>query len=243
MTMNMPFSKSVLAAGIVFEISAFTGIVLAQDASKDNTATLTGVVGESVKKALAEQIALGVEGIEDVKNELEISEDHVAMISNGEHSFGEKMDDFSIGTVVKSKLLWRTHTDGMATEVTSEAGVVTLQGTAKNDISRDFAEQIALNNDGVRKVDNQLKIASADSALEAAGEVLSDTWITSRVSSTFLYSSSLDSSDIDVETASGVVTLSGELASSTEQELAIELTSHIRGVQEVNSDALTLLVR
>jgi len=228
--------------------------------SVDNagTATLTGVVGESVNKSLAEQIALGVDGIEKVENELEIREDYVARTSNGERSFGEKMDDFSIGAAVKSKLLWSTHTDGLATEVTSEAGVVTLQGTARSDISRDLAEQIALNTDGVRKVDNQLKIApardtagtsgdaadtDADSALDEAGTAISDTWITSKVRSTFLYSSSLDSSEIGVETDSGVVTLSGEVASDAEQELAIELATHIRGVESVNSDALTLLAR
>lgn len=228
--------------------------------SVDNagTATLTGVVGESVNKSLAEQIALGVDGIEKVENELEIREDYVARTSNGERSFGEKMDDFSIGAAVKSKLLWSTHTDGLATEVTTESGVVTLQGTAKSDISRDLAGQIALNTDGVRKVDNQLKIAPArdtagtsgevadtdtDSALDEAGAAISDTWITSKVRSTFLYSSSLDSSEIGVETDSGVVTLSGEVASDAEQELAIELATHIRGVESVNSDALTLLAR
>jgi len=224
----------------------------------DGTATLTGIVGEDVNKALAEQIALGVDGIKVVDNQLQVKDDYVARTGNGERSFGDKIDDFSIGAAVKSKLLWSTHTDGIATEVTSVAGVVTLQGIAKSDISRDLAGQIALNTDGVRKVDNQLTIApatdtarasgqgagsDAGAALDEAGVALSDTWITSKVRSTFMYSSSLDSSEIGIDTDRGVVTLSGEVASDAEQELAIELASNIRGVHSVNADALTLLAR
>ena len=60
---------------------------------------------------------------------------------------------------------------------------------------------------------------------------------------TCLYSRNLDGSDISVSTDKGIVTLSGKLDNGTEQELAIELASNIRGVVSVNSDALTFAGR
>jgi osmotically-inducible protein OsmY len=69
---------------------------------------------------------------------------------------------------------------------------------------------------------------------------MADTWITTKVKSTYGYSSNVDGSDITVHTANGVVTLSGKVASGIERELAIELAKNIKGVKSVNSKALTM---
>jgi osmotically-inducible protein OsmY len=84
---------------------------------------------------------------------------------------------------------------------------------------------------------------SGESSAVDAGAAIADTWITSKVKSTFMYSSNLDSNDIRVSTSKGIVTLSGKLDSGAEQELAIELASNIRGVLSVNADALTYAAR
>jgi hypothetical protein len=83
---------------------------------------------------------------------------------------------------------------------------------------------------------------SLDYAAEPGQEahVMSDTWISTKVKSTFIYSSNVDAIDIDVSTSNGVVTLSGKVDSVAERALAIELAKNIRGVQSVDSKGLII---
>jgi osmotically-inducible protein OsmY len=67
---------------------------------------------------------------------------------------------------------------------------------------------------------------------------MSDSWITTKVKSTFMYSSNVSGADISVNTEKGVVTLSGKLDSGAEQALAIELAQNIRGVKSVSAKQL-----
>ncbi|WP_339526187.1 BON domain-containing protein [Pseudomonas sp. EA_35y_Pfl2_R111] len=74
--------------------------------------------------------------------------------------------------------------------------------------------------------------------MDKAGDAVSDTWITSKVKSTFLADSSLSGIDIKVETNQGVVSLSGVVATDAERDLAIAKASEIKGVNSVSADAL-----
>lgn len=214
----------------------------------DGKATLSGIVHEEISKDLARQIALGVKGIESVDNQIEVKNDHVREARTGnERSFGEVVDDASITAAVKSKLLWSTYTDGMDTKVESRNGVVTLTGTAGNAESRELANMLARNTQGVRAVDNQLtvtagksKTAETKAAVKDAGQSVSDTWITTKVRSTYLMSNNIQSRDIDVTTSEGVVTLSGTVQSAAEKALAVELARNIKGVTRVTSPELKL---
>ena len=73
-----------------------------------------------------------------------------------------------------------------------------------------------------------------------AGEAISDTWITTKVKSTFMYSNDVNNSDISVTTSEGIVTLSGNLDSLAERNMAIELAQNLRGVKKVNAEGLTI---
>ncbi|SFB21359.1 BON domain-containing protein [Azotobacter beijerinckii] len=76
------------------------------------------------------------------------------------------------------------------------------------------------------------------SGVDKTGEVVSDSWITSKVKSTFLADTSLGGMDIKVETTQGVVSLSGTVGSKAEKELAIQKAKTIKGVTGVSADAL-----
>ena len=103
-----------------------------------------------------------------------------------------------------------------------------------------------MNTRGVISVHNQLKIrnsplsdaekASQQKAMESHN--ISDSWITTKVKSSFMYSSNITGADIDVSTNNGIVTLTGKVGSGTEQSLAIETAQNIRGVKSVVSKAL-----
>lgn len=209
----------------------------------DGKATLTGVVDEAIYKELAEQIARGVPGIASVDNEISIEADYVQESAiKGERSFGEVVDDASITAAVKSKLLWSAFSDGMNTEVNTDLGVVTLTGNADSDDKKAMAEMLALNTRGVKAVDNQLVISTDSTVMEdtngtlsSTGQSISDTWITTKVKSTFLMSNNIHSRDISVSTTEGVVTLIGEIQSGAEHALAVELAQNIKGVISVEA--------
>lgn len=69
-------------------------------------------------------------------------------------------------------------------------------------------------------------------------EASSDTWITSKVKSTYLADSAISGLDIKVETNDGVVSLSGEVTTEAERKLAIQRAQEIKGVKSVAADGL-----
>ena len=218
--------------------------------SVDNCkATLTGKVDESVNKDLAKQIALGVSGIKEVDNQIVVQPDYVAPAASSTRSYGEAIDDATITATVKSKLLWSKSTDGLTADVDTNRGHVTLKGTADSKDAKAIAGRLALNSRGVVSVDNRLVVSpgkptvvdSARNTAKQAEQDIADSWITTKVKSTFMYSSNVDGSDIDVSTRGGVVTLNGKVDSGAERALAIELADNVRGVKSVQSAGLTVL--
>ena len=211
----------------------------------DGKATLSGQVEEGVDKDLAKQIALGVGGVKDVDNQIVVQPDYSPPALSSGRSYGEAIEDATITATVKSKLVWSNYTDGFATEVDTKRGHVTLTGSADSAAAKELAGRLAMNTRGVVAVDNRLAIkpSTADAAKVSAheqGHVVSDTWISSKVKSTLLYSSNVDGSDIDVSTSKGVVTLTGKVDSGAERALAIELAKNVRGVASVESKDLTI---
>lgn len=102
---------------------------------EDGVATLTGTVAEDVDSALAQQIALGVTGIDNVDNQIEVQADYTPSAANNtgaERSFGQVVDDATITTTVKSKLLWGKSTEGLQMDVDTNRGKVTLNGAAES---------------------------------------------------------------------------------------------------------------
>lgn len=211
-------------------------------------ATLTGTVEEGVNKDLAKQIALGVNGVKEVDNQIVVQADYTPPAPSTTRSYGEVVDDATITTAVKSKLMWSKYTDGLATEVDTKSGKVTLQGTADTAAAKDLASRLAINTRGVVSVDNQLVVKAKQpsavdnvkSSANTAGKEISDGWITTKVKSTLLYSSNVNGSDIAVSTKGGIVTLSGKVNGGAERALAIELAKNVRGVKSVLSKGLTL---
>lgn len=73
-------------------------------------------------------------------------------------SAGDVVDDASITTQVKAKLLEDNITKGIAVSVQTFDGTVTLIGAVETQAQIDSASRIARSVKGVKKVDNRLKI-------------------------------------------------------------------------------------
>ncbi|MDP9137733.1 MAG: BON domain-containing protein [Pseudomonadota bacterium] len=216
--------------------------------SVDNgKATLSGTVEEGVNKDLAKQIALGVNGITSVDNQIVVQPEYVAAPSS-DRRYGEVIDDATITSSVKSKLMWSKYTDGLTTDVDTNRGNVKLTGTADSEAAKKLASQLTANTRGVVSVNNQLVVTApketvgdkTKAASKEAVEDVADGWISTKVKSTLLYSSNVDGSDIKVDTKNGVVTLSGTVDNGAERALAIELAKNVRGVKSVQSKGLKI---
>jgi len=84
----------------------------------------------------------------------------------------------------------------------------------------------------------QPTLLAASETMDKAEDAVTDTWITSKVKSTFLADNSLSGIDIKVDTNQGVVALSGVVATSAERDLAIAKAGEIKGVTAVSAEAL-----
>lgn len=206
--------------------------------------TLSGNVADDVHKELAGAIAAGVRGIKDVENNIIVDEEYKKPVQSS-RGYADVVSDATITAAVKSKLLWSKHTDGMDTKVITKDGKVELSGIVATKQARQQAEKLAMNTDGVRAVSNQLEVGNTTAKgkgehniMAEKSSLISDSWITTKVKSTFMYSSNVAGADISVNTEKGIVTLAGKVSSGIEQALAIELAQNIRGVKSVSSKQL-----
>jgi len=208
----------------------------------EGKATLTGNVAEDVNKDLAKQIALGVDGIKTVDNKIEVVPNYKSPAQSAERTYGEVVDDASISSAVKSKLMGSRYADGLSAKVETTRGKVKLTGTATSMEAKDAAGKLATNTHGVHAVNNQLVLETGKpgAVAKTEGTDMSDGWITTKVKSAYMYSSNVNGSDIAVSTNAGVVTLTGKMDSGAERALAIELARNVKGVKSVDSNLLTM---
>ncbi|MDO9625895.1 MAG: BON domain-containing protein [Pseudomonas sp.] len=213
---------------------------------ENGKALLTGSVETAVERELAEQVALGIEGVNTVDNQLQV-DPQIEPTASSEPTLAQRFDDATLVATVKSKLLWNSNTEGLDIKVASNNGVVTLSGSAPTPAAKELAGRLAANTNGVRQVQNQLTVSAADTnaakaqqAATDAGAAISDAWISSKVKSSLLYSRNLDGLNISVTTKAGQVTLGGSVLSEAEKQLAIETTRNIRGVQAVEAAGLSI---
>jgi osmotically-inducible protein OsmY len=213
---------------------------------ENGSAKLTGKVETEVDRDLAEQIALGIEGVKKVDNQLTLDPAFEAKASS-EPNLSQRFDDATLVATVKSKLLWNSNTEGLDINVNAANGTVSLTGNAQSAEAKELAGRLAANTDGVREVNNLLSVSGTDSsaakaqnAADDVGVAVSDAWITSKVKSSFIYSRNLDGLNISVDTQKGMVSLSGSVLSNAEKQLAVETARNIRGVRGVDADALRI---
>ena len=96
-----------------------------------------------------------------------------------ERTAGDSLHDASITMRIKTTYLFDGHLNPFRINVDTRDGVVTLHGTVPSDVHRDLAGEIAKNADGVKDVDNQLRIApeggdGPDEAEKSFGQAVHD---------------------------------------------------------------------
>lgn len=137
--------------------------------------------------------------------------------------------------------------------VTTRDGVVTLEGTVDDAGVRLTAERIALSVNGVSRVDNRLISTATNRSMRLAveqgrdawvqtvagtQEVVSDSWITTRVKTDLLADSVSTAFDVRVTTHDGLVTLSGTVTDEQAIEHIAQVARGVTGVVGVDASAM-----
>ncbi len=134
-------------------------------------------------------------------------------------------------------------------DVEFENGVAVLTGEVPTTALKTRAARLAKVN-GVTNVDNRISVNAESAAdktrkglnkaisktgdfVNSAGEVVNDSWITTKIKSKFVAADELDGSSIEVSTNEHVVTLSGSVKSSTQREAALRIARETDGVKRV----------
>lgn len=127
---------------------------------KDGEVILTGTVDREVESSLAEELALSIEGVAEVKNNLLVVKDSTEQDNKKEYS---EFTDKKITTVVKTRLLIDSEVTGSNIDVDTEKGVVTLNGEVESEAEEELAVLIAGKAEDVRDVISNLNVVSEQS--------------------------------------------------------------------------------
>lgn len=216
---------------------------------QDGTARLQGQVENEVERQLAEQVALATRGIDKVQNDLQVNAELVEQPLE-RRAYAQRLEDATLAAIIRARLLWSTHTQAAPIEVESREGVVTLRGQINSAEAKELAGVLASSTEGVFLVNNLISLSAADMAKLRQGQQqvrsdpqLSDAWINDKIQTSFMYSRNLDGPNIKVATQEGVVRLSGEVVSSEQKTIAVEVARQIRGVRGVDADMLKVATK
>jgi hyperosmotically inducible periplasmic protein len=133
--------------------------------TRDGIVTLTGEVESEGERRQALAIARNTDGVKSVTDQLQIQPadadraDDDTRTTRRDTSLG--IDDVWITTKVQAKFFLDDDIKGREIDVDSRDGIVFLTGTVESDAERRVAETIALETDGVSRVENQLKVDAA----------------------------------------------------------------------------------
>jgi len=148
-------------------------------------------------------------------------------------TFGEYTDDTMLLGKVKSALGGDKTTEAHEINVEVNKGIVQLNGFVDTAKEKAQAETVAMGVKGVKQVENNLIVKSADAS---TGQSFDDSGITSKVNTALIESKETKAGDIKVQTESGVVQLSGFVDSQAQKDAAGKVAQSVKGVKSVKND-------
>ncbi|MFV3403873.1 BON domain-containing protein [Pseudomonas sp. NY15463] len=212
-------------------------------------ARLTGEVENPVERDLAERVAMATRGIEQVDNQLRVNP-ALSERSLEPRAYAQRVEDATLGAVIRARLLWSRVTEQAPIEVQSREGVVTLRGKVDSTEAKELAGVLARTTDGVYLVNNLVSLDSTalakarEKPVDApAGPQPADSWIVDKIQTSYRFSRNLDGLNIKVASEQGMVRLSGEVVSSEQRTIAVEVARQVVGVRGVDADLLKVATK
>ena len=147
-----------------------------------------------------------------------------------------RVNDSWLAATTKIALFADPRVKGGPVYVEAKQGLVMLRGTVDSHVAKNASEDVAKGLDGVKGVKNDLMVVAPSRRVAVRDD---DAAITARVKHHIIKESRLKSTDIDVKTNAGVVSLTGEVSSIVNSAQASWTAWQVYGVKAVQND-LTL---
>ncbi|HYV19951.1 MAG TPA: BON domain-containing protein [Verrucomicrobiae bacterium] len=160
-----------------------------------------------------------------------------------------KLSDSSTTMRIETTYMFNPHLSASDIDVHTDHGVVTLSGVVPSDVHRDLAVSIAKSADGVRDVHDRLEVKkegdkgappaehrTAAGPNRSFGQSVKDATITASVKMHLATGKGVAAHNINVDTRQGNVTLTGQVTSEAERQLAVRIARDTEGVREVTNE-------
>lgn len=151
----------------------------------------------------------------------------IGLVLAGPAAAVEDLDDADITTAVEAEMLVNQSVPSHRVDVSTEDGVVTLNGSVYNILARDRAAAIARSIKGVRAVVNRIDVSPT---------TREDVQIRNDLVTALAVDPATDSYELDVDLRDGTVTLTGTVDSYKEKMLAEQVAKGVRGVQGIENN-------
>lgn len=197
--------------------------------------TLTGAVGSEIQKQLAGEVARSIKGAGKVQNNLIVSRALTLKPQARDRTLGERLDDLTIEAAVKTALILNENVNARRIGVKSNRGHVVLTGKVDTAAEAELARKIADDVEGVVSVEFKLALeeTAEPGSVKSIVEKVDDARVVAQVRAALMVNRNLDSSEIEVSSRGGVVTLSGIVRSGAEKDLAQKVAEDCWGVKGV----------
>lgn len=137
---------------------------------------------------------------------------------------GREIRDGEITIAIEGELTTSDAVEGHLIDVSTEDGIVTLEGTVDHLLARDQALRIARSHKGVRAVIDELTVRPVD---RPDYEIRQDAVLAMSMDP------AAESYQIEIDVEDGVVTLRGEVESMAEKRIAEKAVKKVRGIREI----------
>ena len=136
--------------------------------------------------------------------------------------------DAGITTAIKGRLAADDEVKAYQIDVDTKEKIVTLSGTVDTPRAKTRAVEIARLEKGVFQVEDKITLTPG------APKPPTDASLTAAVNAKLVADTTLKGLKIKVDTLDGVVTLSGDVRSQSDADVAVRLARETAGVREVN---------
>lgn len=136
---------------------------------------------------------------------------------------------------IRAALVEKLGGDGLHVDIDLAGSKATLRGEVEKKSSQDLAKEVVLSVEGVKQVDNQLRVnpAHQKSTGKAVEAEVKNAALETKVKHQLLTEIGTHALKIEVEASDGVVSLRGTVPNSEVEKLAVQKTEHAGGVRKV----------
>lgn len=136
---------------------------------RDGTAYLAGTVDSDIDRDLAAELALAVDGVARVENNLSVKDKFTLLDQSDEdssdhpdarRSFAQIVDDATTTAAIKSRFAVNGNVSAKDINIDTRNDVVILRGSVASEQEKALAGSIALNASDTEEVRNELKVRS-----------------------------------------------------------------------------------